>query len=86
MIINSQKMEKNILKMAYYKVTGIAKNRKTGSYIGKSRSEIINTKTNSLFKNVKDTKEVKSRYEYFWNDLNPKSEEVVKVLKVEKLK
>ena len=66
-----------------YKVTGVSRNRKTGFQIGKIRTEIIDTKKNALFYNVRNKLDVKNVYESFWNKLNPNSKEIVTVLKVE---
>jgi len=66
-----------------YKVTGVARNRKTGFQIGKIRTEMVDTKKNALFYNVRNKIDVKNVYESFWNRLNPNSKEIVTVLKVE---
>jgi hypothetical protein len=52
--------------------------------IGRARTEVINTNTNSLFRGAKTPSMVKARFEAFWNDLNPHSKEVVGVLSVKK--
>jgi len=46
--------------------------------------EVIDTKTNPLFKSCLDAFEVEDRYEEFWNRLNANYEnrDIVKVLKV----
>ena len=62
-----------------YAVIGQAYSRHTGMPIGKERTEIINTKTNVLFQKAKNEKDVKHRFESFWNNLNPNSNEIVKV-------
>lgn len=81
--------------MAKFRVIGQARQRigieagfgfYKGVPVGRPRAEIINTKTNRLFKDAKTARGVKSHYEAFWNDLNPNSTEVVEVLKVERVK
>lgn len=72
--------------MTKYIVTGRAYNRKTHKAIGKQRNETINTNSNVLFKHTKTGSDVKMRYESFWNDLDPHSKEVVKVLKIKRKK
>ena len=57
------------------------KDRITGSHF--ERCETINTTTNELFDGLKTKTAVKQVYESFWNDMNPTSYEVVKVVKVE---
>ena len=69
-----------------YKVTAFAKERKTGKQISPLRGEIIDTKTNSLFVHCSNINDVKRKYESFWNDLNPCSLEIVKVVEVRPLK
>ena len=68
-----------------FKVKGIAMNRKTRKQVGRVRIEIINTKTNSLFKNIFTNKGIETKYELFWNDLNPNSKEIVKVISIVKM-
>lgn len=65
-----------------YKVLAVAKDRKTGNYIGTPRTEKINVKTDELFKGAKNKKDVKLAYESFWNT-NKMSVEQVKVLDVQ---
>jgi len=64
-----------------YNVTAVALNRKTKKQIGKARTELIDVKKNQLFKDVKNKEDVKETYEAFW-DINPYSEEVVKVIDI----
>ena len=81
--------------MTRYKVLAIAYNRKTSKLIKsrnylhskskRRRSEIIDISKNSLFKNCKTKQDIKKKYESFWNDLNPNSEEIVKVKGIIKL-
>ena len=47
-----------------------------------TRTEIINTKTNILFQNIRTKKGVKNKYERFWSTEKPK----VKVIRVEEIK
>lgn len=77
--------------MTKYAVYGSALDRSTRKpvkYKGKTqiRKEIIDTETNSLFKNCNTPAEVEKNYESFWNDLNPYSSEIVKVVGVKKIK
>jgi len=69
-----------------FKVTAQAFKRGTSKRVGKSRTETINTKTNMLFKNANTLDSVRKHYESFWNDLNPRSSEIVIVSKVVKVK
>ena len=69
-----------------YRVTGRAISRKTRAPLGKVRTEIINTSTNKLFKKAKTPMDVEKAYESFWNKLNTKSREIVKVIGVKKIK
>lgn len=68
--------------MTIYDVKAVAMDRKTHKRIGHSRTEVINTATNSLFHNAHTKEHVKMAYEAFWNELNPHSKEIVKVLNV----
>ena len=81
--------------MAKFEVSSTALDKKTrkgvkmsgGKYKGKTiRKEIINTKTNTLFKGARTPKDVERIYENFWNKLDPYATEVVKVIGVKKLK
>lgn len=49
------------------------------------RTEVIDTDTNRLFAGMTTEPEIKARYEAFWNDINPRSLEVVKVLSVKRV-
>ena len=71
--------------MSKWKVKGVSMNRKTRKQVGDIRVEQIDTKTNSLFIDSKTAINIEKRYESFWNDLNPKSKEIVKVINVEKV-
>lgn len=68
------------IKAKKYRVYAHAYSQKTGKKIGKSRSEIIDTKKNSMFYDVENKQQVKERYEGFWNMTN--SDEKVKVDKI----
>jgi len=72
--------------MAKYDVKAIAMNRRTREQIGSSRIERIDTDKNVLFKGLKDSSDIEKRYESFWNDMNPNSSEIVKVINVKKVK
>jgi len=65
-----------------YNVTAQAFNRKTGVPSGISRVEKIVPANNSLFTGCKTIMAIKTAYESFWNDLNPRSEDVVFVSNV----
>ena len=72
--------------MARYRVTAQAFSRKNMNRLGKSRTEIINTKTNLLFKGATTKQAIRKKYENFWNKMNLGSPEVVVVSKVTKTK
>lgn len=72
--------------MTKFKVVAQAISRNTRKAIGKPRSETINTKTNSLFRNITTPLGVERKVEAFWNDVNPHSREIVKVIGVKRLK
>lgn len=63
-------------------VTAHALNRKTKKVISEPRAEKIYL-GNPLFTHASTAEEVTEAYESFWNDLNPTSKEIVKVLSVE---
>jgi hypothetical protein len=67
-----------------FAVKGQAFSRVGFKAIGKVRTEVINTKTNILFKGIKTTKGVANKYEAFWNGMNLRSNEIVKVLSVKR--
>jgi len=72
--------------MIYY-VKGIAMERDSRRLItlenGEiSRTEKIDTETNNLFRDCQSALDVEKRYEEFWNELNPYSAEIVKVIDV----
>jgi hypothetical protein len=69
--------------MTKYVVTAVAYNKKTGKQMGSVRNETIDTEKNSLFKNANNSWDVKEIYLSFWNDLDKRSPEFVKVLNVE---
>ena len=71
--------------MTKYDVTARSFDRKTGNIVGKERTERIDTTTNELFKGIRTIVGIKTKYEHFWNDLNPNSREVVFVSRVKKL-
>ena len=68
--------------MSKYKVKARAYKRTTGTPIGRPRVEVIDTASNILFNKCFSPMMVKEAYESFWNDLNPHSEEIVKVIEV----
>jgi hypothetical protein len=63
-------------------VTAVAISRKTRRRVGKARTEVIDTATNTMFDGVTDASAVEVRYEAFWNDVNPDSPDIVKVVDV----
>jgi hypothetical protein len=63
-------------------VTARAANRETGEPVSEPRDEEIDLDHNQLFKHCKTWMDVKKAYEAFWNDLNPRSKEVVLVSSV----
>jgi hypothetical protein len=65
-----------------FTVTAIAMDRKTRKQVGQQRDEVINTKTNVLFKGFTNPIDIEKMYEAFWNDLNPHSTEIVKVINI----
>ena len=67
-------------------VTGVALDRQTRKRVGKSRTEVIDSGTNPLFIGLDTPLAVEQKYESFWNDLNPHSREVVKVIDVREAK
>jgi hypothetical protein len=46
------------------------------------RRELIDTATNPVFEGLFTPLEIEQRYESFWNDTNPRSREIVKVVEV----
>jgi hypothetical protein len=73
------KVEEMALSGTKYIVTGQAYDRATNKPIGKQRDEEIDIASNELFKGVKSIGDIENKYESFWNSLNPKSKEIVKV-------
>ncbi len=71
-----------------WNVTAVAMNRRTRErvlYMGKEkeRTELVDTATWGF--GVKRTAlQVERAYEAFWNDVNPRSEDIVKVVAVER--
>ncbi len=66
-----------------YNVTAVSLNRRTRQQIAPTRVELIDTETNSLLAHARKAYEVEWRYEAMWNDWNPHSAEIVKVIGVE---
>ena len=71
--------------MTKYDITAKPFNRVTGKPAGKSRTERIDTETNSLFRNCKTILSAEQAYEAFWNDVNPVSRERVFVSRVNRI-
>ena len=69
--------------MSKYIVTATAIDRQTRERVGEVRDEVIDTETNGLFGDARTAHDVERIYESFWNDMNPHSLEVVKVIGVE---
>jgi hypothetical protein len=68
-----------------FAVTAVAMSRATRRRVGKARVEVIDTKDNLMFRTSKTPADVEAVYESFWNDLNPNSEDVVKVVDVRRV-
>jgi len=54
-----------------------AYNRYSGKPVGQRRHENIDLMTNVIFKDCLTILDIKNAYEAFWNDLNPRSTEIV---------
>lgn len=65
-----------------YLVTAQSFSRATGRPTAAPRRELIDAWTNELFYGAATVLDVKERYEAFWNHLNPRSADVVFVLRV----
>lgn len=72
------------MKKPMWAVTAQAYSRKTGKPLGKTRTEKIQS-DNKMFKGITTIMGVKNRYESFWNNMNPRSKEVVFVKRIKKL-
>jgi hypothetical protein len=72
-------------KIRRFKVTAYGKMRKSGKTSKIVKDEIIDTK-NKIFRECENCIDVLRIYESFWNDLNPKSKEVIVVTNVVELK
>lgn len=70
--------------MAIYKVTGYAIDKKSKRIIGKVRTESIDTRNNSLFKNAKNIADVYNIYDSFWNKLNSNPSKTVVIVGIRK--
>lgn len=68
-----------------FKVTASGYKRHGSDQPFATHTEEVDTETNELFKHCTDTDDVRRKYESFWNDLNPNSEDVVYVDSVEKV-
>jgi hypothetical protein len=68
-----------------YQVTAVAMDRITRRAVSDPRVEVIDTRTNALFTTCLNPYEIELRYEAFWNELNPYSEHVVKVISVDEV-
>ncbi len=66
-----------------FKIRAQAYKRGTDEKIGEERVEVIDTKRNRLFANVKTLDECKARFLQFWNELNAHSYEVVRIIDIE---
>jgi hypothetical protein len=69
-----------------WSVTAVAMSRATRKRVGKARVEIVDTETNAMFKDLTDAYMVEQMYEHFWNDTNPDSGDVVKVVDVREVR
>lgn len=68
-----------------YRVTARAFNRITGEPIATTRREIIDTQNNHDFIDCKSILDVKHAYE-FWNKLNPCSQAIIFVSRINLIK
>ncbi|MHA1288850.1 MAG: hypothetical protein ACTSPB_15775, partial [Candidatus Thorarchaeota archaeon] len=82
-VVEEDKVEEMALSGNKYKVTAQAFDRESGKPSGDKRDETIDITSNVLFKNVKNLGDIESAYEKFWNQLNPKSKDTVKVFSVQ---
>ncbi len=64
------------------KVNARSFNRKTGKSCGQGRTEDIKS-DNTMFAHCKTIIDIKRIYESFWNDMNPQSEDIVFVQKID---
>jgi hypothetical protein len=76
------KLHEMALMATRYIVKAQAYNRKTQEPVGQSREEEIDVSTNQLFKTVTNIGDVEAAYEAFWNELDPTSNEIVKVISI----
>lgn len=58
---------------------------KPGGSMAWIRSEVIDTMRNALFRDCSMPITIEMAYEAFWNELNPNSENIVKVVGVEEV-
>jgi len=66
-----------------FNVTAFSMNRQTRRQSGPARAELIDTDSNRVFEGQVTPLDVERRYEAFWNDVNPRSRDIVKVMSVE---
>lgn len=64
-----------------YLVTASSFDRKTKFKTGGPRVERVTT-DDPLFADCRNADDIKATYEEFWNDVNPDTQDIVKVLKV----
>ena len=75
-----------------FAVTAVPISRETRRRVGKARTEVVDTEKNKLFRYedrishyegpMTEPLQVEQKYESFWNDLNPQSPHIVKVIDV----
>lgn len=70
--------------MTIYNVNAQAYSKKTKRPLAKARDELIDTSTNRLFEEARNSEDVKRIYEEFWA-IDSLSPEVVRVNRVSKL-
>ena len=68
-----------------FKVTAVSMSRDTRRQQCKPRKEVVDTKTNELFRGCTNAIQVEQGYEAFWNELNPRSAHIVKVIDVQQI-
>lgn len=65
-----------------FAVTAVPISRNTRRRVGKARVEIIDTSQNEMFANCDTAQSIERVYESFWNNTNPHSSDIVKVVDV----
>lgn len=71
------------MKIKVADVTAQAFSRADGTPIGVARTETIDVDNNELFQGCDSVLSIKTVFERFWNNLNPNSEEIVFVQRID---